>query len=926
MLEALLALPFALALLIACMTKASRRTIAWTAAVAPLGGLAILGLITPRILDGETVRSTVEWVPAVGLDLILRVDGLGWMFGGLVLAIGALIVLYAAYYLDPRDSARRFFATLLMFMGAMLGLAISGNLLQLVVFWELTSISSFLLIGFWKHRHDARVGARMALAVTGGGGLALLGGVVLLGRIVGSYELDAILAAGELVRAHALYPAALVLILLGAFTKSAQFPFSFWLPHAMAAPTPVSAYLHSAAMVKAGVFLLARLHPTLAGSELFAILVVSTGAATFVISALFAIWQHDLKGLLAYSTLSHLGLITMLFGLSAPMAVVAGLFHMLNHATFKASLFMSAGIIDHETGTRDLRRLGGLRKLMPVTSALAMIATLSMAGVPLLNGFLSKEMFFTEAAAAGDGPISDHLLTLVATVGGVLSMAYSLRFLRDAFFGDAPRDVAINAHEPPRFMRVPVEILVAVCVLVGLLPAFTIGPILEAGARGVLGPDLPDYDLAIWHGFNLPLAMSIVSLVGGLLLYATLQRRTDIHAKQTPQVIKTAYEHVIHGLYRLSCWLTSRIENGSLQRMMVLLVVAVAVMALAPFVQGHALGAAQATQPLPLLGALLWVLIVAGALGTVLLHHQRMKAVIVIGAAGLGVSLAFVVLSAPDLALTQLLVEIATIALMLLAMNFLPQVAAREPRARRLRDALLALAGGSGVAVLTWAVLTRPLDTVAGEMLARALPQGGGTNVVNIILVDFRGFDTMGEITVFAIAGLLVHALLRTAKVSPERAWPDAMRLTIPQVVVQLLLPLAIAVAVYLFLRGHNEPGGGFIAGLVLAVPLLLQYVVIGLGRPNPRLAARVLAMIGIGLLLAVGTGAGAIAFGHPFLTSAHGHPALPLVGHVPLASVMIFDLGVFMVVAGTILLALLSLARAAHPETIAGVGDGDTR
>jgi len=418
------------------------------------------------VLDGQVVRTMVPWLPQIGLDFTLRLDGLAWMFAGLVLGIGALVVLYARYYLSSQDNAHRFYTYLLLFMGAMLGMVLSGNLLLLMVFWEMTSISSFLLIGFWSHRQDAREGARMALVITGGGGLALLAGVLLIGRIVGSFDLDVVLAAGEQIRASALYPYALFLVLAGIFTKSAQFPFHFWLPHAMAAPTPVSAYLHSATMVKAGVFLLARLHPALAGSDLFFYTVSGIGAITLLIGAWNAIFQHDLKGLLAYSTISHLGLITLLFGLSTPMAVVAGVFHIINHATFKASLFMAAGIIDHETGTRDMRKLGGLRKLMPFTSALAIIASLAMAGIPLLNGFLSKEMLFAEALSAGGTDTMRTAVSIAALLAGVFGVAYSLRFVHDTFFGKGPHGLDRVPHEPPRWMQVPVEILVVICVAV----------------------------------------------------------------------------------------------------------------------------------------------------------------------------------------------------------------------------------------------------------------------------------------------------------------------------------------------------------------------------------------------------------------------------------------------------------------------------
>ena len=399
-------LPWLGAALVASQPAGARRLQAALAGATALGVTVLALQAAPAILGGQVLRASVEWLPALGLDLGFRMDGLAWLFVLLIGGIGALVVLYAAWYLDPGDPhspSGRFFVFLLLFMGAMLGVVLADNLVLLVLFWELTSLASFLLIGFWHGRddvgRDAREGARMALTVTGAGGLCLLAGALLIGHIVGSLELDVVLASGDRIRAHALYEVALVLVLLGAFTKSAQFPFHFWLPHAMAAPTPVSAYLHSATMVKCGVFLLARLYPALGGSEPWFWIVTSVGLVTMLLGAYIAIFQHDLKGLLAYSTISHLGLITLLFGLSEPLAVVAGVFHILNHAIFKASLFMSAGIIDHECGTRDLRRINGLMKLMPFTAALGIVASLSMAGVPLLNGFLSKEMFFAEALA-----------------------------------------------------------------------------------------------------------------------------------------------------------------------------------------------------------------------------------------------------------------------------------------------------------------------------------------------------------------------------------------------------------------------------------------------------------------------------------------------------------------------------------------------
>ncbi|HBK56868.1 MAG TPA: monovalent cation/H+ antiporter subunit A [Xanthomonadales bacterium] len=920
MLEALLATPFIAALAVALASGRSRRTSALIAGLAPIIGLLLLAMVTPGVLSDGVVRSSQEWVPEIGLALSLRVDGLAWMFAGLVLAIGGLIVLYAHYYLDRADSAPRFFTYLLLFMGAMLGMVVAGNLILLAVFWELTSLSSFLLIGYWFGREDAREGAKMALVITGAGGLALLGGVILLGRIVGSYELDVVLTSGPTILASPYYPAALGLVLLAVFTKSAQFPFHFWLPHAMAAPTPVSAYLHSATMVKAGVFLLARLHPALAGSDLFFYTVSGIGAATLLVGAWHAIFQHDLKGLLAYSTISHLGLITLLFGLSTPMAVVAGLFHILNHATFKASLFMAAGVIDHETGTRDMRRLGGLFGLMPYTAVLAIVAALAMAGIPLLNGFLSKEMFFAEALEIQGHPAFALFITGTALLAGILGVAYSLRFVHDTFFGRGPRALEHEPHQPPRWMRLPIEILVLLCLAVGIVPALTIGPVLAIAASGVLGGQVPDYSLAVWHGLNWPLAMSFAGVIGGIGLYFGLRRLLDLHGVVVASLGRRLFRWNLRRLLDLAATIGDRLDNGSLQRYLLLMMLAVLTVAVAPFLSGLRLGLDGSGQSLPLLGALVWTIGIAATLATVHYRRQRLIALIVMGAVGLAVSLTFVLLSAPDLALTQLLVEMATIALMLLALNYLPQQGADEPPARKLRDAIIAILSGTGIAALIYATITRPTRTVADELLVRSLPEGGGTNVVNVILVDFRGFDTLGEIVVFGIAGLIVHALLRRTRLRPDERMPGPPpRMTIPTLVAQLLLPLALAVSLYLFVRGHNLPGGGFIAGLVLAVPVLLQYLVSGSAHVEQRLGLDYTALIGLGVGAALLTGLGSLVLGYPFMTSSYGHPILPVLGEIPLASAMAFDTGVYLVVAGSTLLMLAMLGHARAVDATEG-------
>ncbi len=917
MLFTLVLLPYAAAIACAMLPNTARNATAALAGAVALGGCALLGVFAPAVFSGEVPAAAVAWFPGVSFGF--RLDGLAWTFALIVYAIGALVVLYARYYLAPTDPPARFFALLLAFMGAMLGIVVADNLILLVVFWELTSLASFLLIGFWNHRADARQGARMALAVTGGGGLCLLGGVVLIGQAAGGYSLDIVLAAAPRIQGDPWFPLALVLVLLGAFTKSAQFPFHFWLPHAMAAPTPVSAYLHSATMVKAGVFLLARLYPALGGNDIWFYLVTGTGLVTLTLGAAVAIFQQDLKGLLAYSTISHLGLITLLFGLDAPLAIVAGLFHILNHAAFKASLFMSAGIIDHECGSRDMRKLNGLWQFMPVTATLAMVASAAMAGVPLLNGFLSKEMFFAQTLTLGTHPLVEVVVPLTATVAGAFAVAYSLRFIHDVFFNGQPVGLPRTPHEPPRWMRIPVEFLVLVCVAVGALPALTVGPILAVAARGTLGAATPTYNLAIWHGFNLPLLMSMIATAAGVAFYFGLQRWINLHSvTRLPVSGKHLFDRSVAAIEVAGRAVLTWSPTGSLPRALTWIVLAaLAAMAWPLFTLGFgspATGVKLVGTPPPTLAVLIWGLSVSGAIAATLCYRRRVLSVLLLGATGLAVSLGFVLLSAPDLALTQLLVEVATVALILIVLHFLPQSSPAEPSRLRLwRDAAIAGVAGVGMTVVAHAVLTRPFTSISPFFLERALTEGGGTNVVNVILVDFRGFDTLGEITVLGMAALIVHALLRELRLVRAGAAGAARAAAKPwdpwilRIIARLVLPLAALLAVFLFLRGHNLPGGGFIAGLTLACALILLRISDGgvpLDHPD-RLVYP--AWIGVGLVVAGLTGVGSLIVGYPFLTSVFAHPVVPLLGELPIASAALFDLGVFVTVVAATLLAALS-------------------
>ena len=961
-----LLLPFAGSALAALLPSNARNREAWLAAAVALAGIVALAARYPEIAAGEVLRHEIEWLPGLGLAFVVRVDGFAWMFAMLVLVIGLLVVVYARYYMSPSDPVPRFFSFFLAFMGSMLGIVLSGNLIQLAMFWELTSLVSFLLIGYWHHRADARRGARMALAITVAGGLCLFVGVLMLGQVVGSYDLDRVLASGNIVREHDWYRPILVLVALGALTKSAQFPFHFWLPRAMAAPTPVSAFLHSATMVKAGVFLLARLWPVLAGTPEWSWIVGGAGLSTLLLGAFVAIFQHDLKGLLAYSTLSHLGLITLLLGIGTPLAAVAAIFHTMNHATFKASLFMAAGIVDHETGTRDMRRLSGLYGAMPITATLATVAAAAMAGVPLLNGFLSKEMFFYEAAHAGSP--RDYRLAIAATVAGIFSVAYSLRFIHEVFFGPAPRDLPKTPHEPPRWMLFPIELLVLACLVVGIAPALTVGAVLDLAAGSVLGAAMPEYSLAVWHGLSLPLLMSAIALAGGAALYLLLQRTLHLASvEQVPFVHRfdgqRLFERFLDGVGVWATRFEQWLGTVRLQPQLEIVVLAALVAGAAPLMSGGLPRSGAPPTTVDPVFALLWAVGIACAAGAAWqAKYHRLMALMLMGGAGLVTSLTFLWLSAPDLALTQLMVETVTTVLILLGLRWLPPRVEAHParerpalrdRARRARDLAVAIAAGAGVAALAWTVMTRPFpQSLAPFYLSRSLPEGGGANVVNVLLVDFRGFDTMGEITVLGVVAICVYALLRRFRPAPEsvaipiqqsdqpppggeatRPGDDAASgyLMVPAVFVRLLFPIMTVVSIFFFMRGHDAPGGGFVAGLIMAVAIILQYMVGGAIWVEQHLKLYPRRLVSIGLLVAAATGLGSWWFDYPFLTSHSAHPRLPLLGVVPMPSAFLFDLGVYLLVVGATAVMLLALAhqsvrsrRAAQAAASAPAGVGE--
>ena len=919
----IVALPFLGALLPGLMNSTGRVACAGVTFMVSL--LAFIGLMThlPAVMAGELVTARLDWVPLLGLNVTLMLDGLGFFFAMLILGIGLLIIAYARFYLSREDNMGEFFTYLLLFQGAMVGIVISDNILLLLVFWELTSLSSFLLIGYWKHLPEGRQGARMALTVTGMGGLAMIGGMLLLGQIVGSYDLSVILQNRNLIQASPMYLPALILILLGCFTKSAQFPFHFWLPHAMSAPTPVSAYLHSATMVKAGIFLMARMWPVLSGTPEWFMIVTTAGLITMVLGAVIALFKHDLKSLLAFSTVSHLGLITMLLGTGTAFGAMAAMFHILNHATFKAALFMSAGIIDHEAHTRDIRRLGGLRHLMPVTFVIASLAALSMAGIPLLNGFLSKEMMLEEAThtALFGMPL---LVPVMATIGSLFSAAYCFRFISHTFLGPQRDDYPATPHDPPVGLWLPPAILVVLVVAIGVAP-FLAESFIKVVTASVLGDaaELPKAYFKIWHGLVPALYMSMIAVVGGLLMLLIFKPALGVWDKAARPEAKHIFDAVIASAVSLARRIIAPLHDGAFTRYAAIMAVTVVAVGYHAWATGTVGAPTRSVQPANFVQIAGWLMLVAATCGLVVLHRNRLLSLILIGIVGLVVSVGFVFFSAPDLAMTQLTVEVVTIILLLLALNFLPNHTPVESSVlRRTRDGTVAVAAGLGAAALSYHYLLR--DTIAPSIsdfhLANSYKGGGGTNLVNVILVDFRGFDTYGEIIVLGIAALIIYALTEALLDGPVRARllnrkPDqprsgGMHPMMMVVVTRVIMPVVLMVGFYIFWRGHNVPGGGFIAGLVVSIAVVMQYMASGFSWTSARLRYPYHGVIGTGVLIAGLTGIGSWFFGKPFLTSDFTYVRIPPFEKFELATAALFDLGVFLAVVGAVMLSLESFSR----------------
>ena len=877
----------------------------------------------PAVSGGEVLVWETAWLPQQGVDLDFVVDGLSLLFALLITGIGAFIFLFAGEYMKGYRQRGRFTLFLVSFMLAMLGLVLADNLVALFVFWELTTITSFLLIGYSHEDATARRSALQGLLVTGAGALAMLAGFVVLGQAAGTFSLREMLAGRESFADHPHYTAVVVLVLLGAFTKSAQFPFHFWLPNAMAAPTPVSAYLHSATMVKAGVFLLARLTPLLGGTELWMGTLTAVGAVTAVYSAFVSLGKSDLKQVLAYTTVMALGVCVMFLG-SPPVGgqgepsrgVLAALAFLVAHALYKAALFMVAGTIEKATGTRDLTRLGGLRRAMPVTFAAAVAASVSMAGVPPSVGFIGKELLYTVgfAPAAAWLPLAVFLAAApVATVAMVLAIG--------PFFGPRP-DYRKPGREGHWALWCGPVVLGAVGIWWGLSPELPFMSLLVPAATMATGQPLP-VDPAPWHSTGEALALTLVTLAAAVLAFwkrAAVAQALATCGRLVPFSGDRAYDAAMNGIAAVAAWQTRRLQSG-VQRHYLLIVFATLGLSLAATLW---IKDVLPRPPLPEATFLDWSLaaLVAAASVVIIRSRSRLLGILALGVVGIATALIFLNFGAPDVAMTQFVVETLVtviVAVVLLKLpDFRSQIWLSKPA--RLRNGVVAVTVGVSVTLVLLAVTGSPPQPDLREYFERtAVPGGHGRNIVNVILVDFRALDTLGEITVLAIAGAAVFALLLPSPrqregVPPEgtggaaaraRTWHGGITNTmILRETTRRLVPLILVFSLFLLLRGHNQPGGGFVGGLVASIAFSLYAFVCGprAARGILRADPRVVGAAGLAVAIASGF-VGSIREGVPFLTGQWG----TLAG-LPIGTPVLFDVGVYLVVIGVVLTFVLGI------------------
>ncbi|MGK2902785.1 MAG: Na+/H+ antiporter subunit A [Mycobacterium sp.] len=927
-------------------------------ALVPLGSLVWVGLNWPGDTDVPTVH--IPWIPELAMDITLRFDALSAIMSVLVLAIGALVLFYCGEYFHHHEGRIEkrlpsFAAELVAFSGAMFGLVVSDNMLLLYIFWETTTVLSFLLVGHYAERATSRRAATQALLVTTFGGLAMLVGIIVLGNLSGTYLLSELVAAPPTGLAATI---AIALILVGALSKSAIVPMHFWLPGAMAAPTPVSAYLHAAAMVKAGVYLVARMTPGFADTPLWRPMVVGLGLLTMLLAGWRAVREYDLKLILAFGTVSQLGLITIMVGSGGPDMMLAGLAMLCAHAMFKAALFMVVGVIDHATGTRDIRKLAGLGRRHRPLLFIALGATASMAALPPFFGFVAKEAdletVLHSQALGGWAPV---VLAGIA-LGSVFTTIYSLRFLWGAFAGkglDAPSVRVTAMHRPPLNFLLPPGILAAAGLAFGLWPA-GLDAVLDAYAETIPGGS--GYHLALWHGFSLPLLLSVLILTVGTCVFFGRNRLPRSQSGFIPLGnADRIYDEVMRGLDVLAVRLTAQTQRGSLPATQSVILCTLVLLPIAALTLGARTRADLAPKmalwdsPLHVVAGLV---VLAAAVGATMMRN-RLAAVLLVGVTGYGCGAIFAFHGAPDLALTQFLVETLLLVIFVLVLRTLPAEADRSNINRsRLPRAALSLAVGAAVTTLTvFAMAARDTRPIAELLPEAAYYRGHGANTVNVLLVDIRAWDTLGELSVLVVAATGVASMVFRNRrfgsaprvpqatpspvgqpdIGPVSAYSPAVgdvtwlrgselrdpryRSLVLEVATRIIFPLIMVLSAYLFFTGHNTPGGGFAGGLTAGLALVLRYLAGGryeLGETLPLDAGKVL---GAGLILSAGTAVTSLLLGAPALSSAVLHIDVPVLGPIKLVTALFFDLGVYLIVVGLVLDILRSLGARVDVEMV---------
>ncbi len=918
-----------------------RRNAGWIAALA-LGLLGVLASTLPGSGPGGSsdVVQSVPWIPTLDVALRLRMDGLALLFVFLVLFVGALVMAYSARYLASGSRHTDYYAWMLLFAFAMVGLVLADDVVLLFVFWELTTLCSFFLI----NRSGPKAGpvAVRTLLITAFGGLCLLFAVVLIITTTGTTQLSLALESDAWGSSPEATTAVALLIAVAAMTKSAQFPFHMWLPDAMVAPTPVSAYLHAAAMVKAGIYLLMRFSPLFGDNLAWQVLLITCGLITALMGALFALQRHDLKAIMAYSTVSQLGFLVAVIGLGTPEALTAAAIHTLAHALFKSTLFMTVGIIDHQAGTRDLRGLHRLRRAMPVTMTITILAALSMAGVAPLLGFVSKESIFAAFLDAPGGGLAGGLATAAAVTAATLTFAYSARIVLGAFsgyrgVGDARLTAPVVEEYKPT--KTPTEgsflflLPAALPAVAGLVLGVAVGilnPLIESATLASTGVEHDPY-LALWHGFNPELGLSVLVVVAGLVLVLF---REPIDKALDRHLLPFTGVGVVEALRKGAITLGGRVGDVTRTDKQYLHLGA-------PGILLAALGIAALTSA-PLLADQVgdldrgsdWVLLTMLALfllGAVL-THSRLTALLLVGAAGYVVSIWFITLGAVDVGMTQLLVEILTAVVLVLALRRLPRTFLAVGRRRMIVSGVVAVGAGILAFAATFALTGRRDISATGQyFLDNTYEDTGGNNIVNTILVDYRALDTLGELTVVAIAALAIIAVLSSRRslserVSHFREWTesaltDRVDNTLPaRVLFRWLAPVIVVFSLYLLLRGHYEPGGGFISALVAGTGLCLAYLGAPSDRDSPtRLPYR--SILASGIAIATLTGVAGL-FNGSFLRPLHLDIPLPFGATYSFTSTLVFDIGVYLAVVGLVLVALNYLGQA--PQHAAGVKHED--